>query len=295
MIKKFNSYNESVSIEEDYGEKFINDAIVVLEDVSGNNIIISKYISDAGFNRQNNITAKSGLFVGYRLSINIGKINDEDENEDYDEPPESFTSTLKVNDLIELMDEIKKFKIKLERYNFIFNSTVQLESSGGDTMRMMFDCYYNKQYLISDEIIEARESFNNFIKWFYTISNKYNSIGIHMTMTPSIINNSLIQSRENWVYFLVINSPETNPNSFRDFLRYHPKKEEKIKEFDTNKETDDIIEKAESMLNNFKITKVYGSEEEINDPIVNSYFGRRNTKALCAIFTPPKGYFDSQY
>jgi hypothetical protein len=295
MIKKFNLYKEAVSIEEDYGEKFINDAIVVLEDISGNNTIVSKYISDAGFNRQNNITAKSGLFVGYRLSINIGKINDDAENEDYDEPPESFTSTLKVNDLIELMDEIKKFKIKLERYNFIFNSTVQLESSGGDWMRIMFDCYYNKQYLISDEIIEARESFNDFIKWFYTISNRYNRIGIHISITPSIINNDNDKSRENWVFFLVINSPETNPNSFKDFLKYNTNKEAKVKEFDTNKETDDIIEKAESMIKNFKITKVYGSEKEINDPIVNSYFGRRNNKALCAIFYPPKGYFDSQY
>ena len=301
MIKKFNSYNESISsINDDYGDSFIRDCFVIIEDLTGEDIVITPMFTDGNntFHMLNDNNTDVYKSYSMEFSFNALKkldhsIDDEDEEDEYDEDNENeedeeTDAIVNYDDFSTFIKEVDKIKAKLKSYGFIFFKTAVISTSASDITFNM-NCYYSKKkYHISNEVKTARKSMIEFTKFMQKyLNNDYrtqNGIYLNRRNCYERLDNGRADYSKPLlnIYTVDIIMSQYDQNmSDRDFSEIY----------------DEILQKLET-LKDISIEQFYNPKTGVykvtNEKVLSGYHGSRDSKPYIVIYLPD-GYFDLYY
>lgn len=259
MIKKFYQYNES-KYYEDYGESFLEDALVSLEDLLGRSIkAYPCYFSIKRNEIVYDAATTGNCYRAYKFTMSIHDMvipSDYNCSDEFD---------YKTNELLAFYREIAKLKDKLENFGFEFLSTTRFCSQSYN-----FTIYYTKQeFKIPDHIEKMGEAVEQVMDYVHGEGRKkYADMGWDFVMEPDA---------DCYILFNL---------STKDVFLKHNKK----------KDIDHIVSYAKENLKDFKqdiCLRWKGDVATIREPESNTdYFKEEFTNCtIIAVFYPPKEYF----
>lgn len=261
IVKGFRAYNESVN-DEDYGESFVNDSIVLVQDETDCHVHMHVGICDSNFENVVPEKLKNGnayKFYNVSFSLEGESLVDDDEYDCDDVSGGSFN-----DNLFDFILHVKNIKHRLQRNGFVHDKTFYIDSNN-NSLDISLSFYYNKPIANSKELYEARESINN----LYQNISKFRKGS----------DRKFCDYGKNPIYIYPIYNP-SYPSDCRYALLYGD-----------NVDMEDVEYLYEYSKDQLKHFTILSPEAAQNDFIYKTTtLGDHIPKNLYALYVPPNGY-----